>query len=83
MFSIRRANRDDAKQLAAIAEQTFRDTFAVVNTPEDMMLHCRTSYGEAIQAGEIADPSRVTLLCEHGERLVGFAQLRWGNAPDR
>ena len=23
----------------------------------------------------------VTLLCEHGERLVGFAQLRWGEAP--
>ena len=64
-----------------IAEATFRDTFAAINTPEDMDLHCRTSYSEAIQADEIADPDRVTLLCDYGGRLVGFAQLRWGKAP--
>ena len=79
--NIRRARRDDATQLSVIAEKTFRDTFAGVNSPEDMDLHCRTSYSEAIQAKEITDPSRVTLLCEDGGRLVGFAQLRWGKAP--
>lgn len=81
MSNIRRAALEDAAQLAAIAEATFRATFAAVNTPEDMDLHCRTSYGEAIQAEEIADTSRVTFLCEDGGRLVGFAQLRWGKAP--
>lgn len=79
--NIRRAQRRDATQLSAIAEETFRDTFAAVNTPEDMDLHCRTRYGEAIQAKEIANPNMITLLCEHGGRLVGFAQLRWGKAP--
>ncbi len=78
---IRRARRDDATQLSIIAEKTFRDTFAGANAPEDMDLHCRTSYSVAIQAREIADPERVTLLCEDGGRLVGFAQLRWGKAP--
>ena len=34
-----------------------------------------------IQAAEIADPNRVTLLCEVDGYLVGFAQLRWGQAP--
>lgn len=82
LSNIRTARRDDAKQLAAIAEATFRDTFAAVNTPEDMDLHCRRSYGESIQEGEITDPDRVTLLCERHGRLVGYAQLRWGNAPD-
>jgi ribosomal protein S18 acetylase RimI-like enzyme len=81
MAAVRRAHRYDAKQLAAIAEKTFRDAFAAVNTPEDIALHCRRSYSEAIQADEIANPNMVTLLCEHGGRLVGFAQLRWSKAP--
>ena len=77
-LTIRRARREDALQLAKLAEATFRHTFASVNTPEDLDLHCRTSYGESIQANEIADRNRMTLLSEHGERLVGFAQLRSG-----
>jgi ribosomal protein S18 acetylase RimI-like enzyme len=53
-----------------------------MNTAEDMRLHCQTSYSEAIQAGEISDSQRITLLSKDKERLVGFAQLRWGAAPD-
>jgi ribosomal protein S18 acetylase RimI-like enzyme len=80
--TIRRAYRRDAKELSALAEATFRDTFASTNTAEDVDLHCRTRYSESIQADEIASPDRVTLLCELEARLVGFAQLRWGEAPD-
>jgi ribosomal protein S18 acetylase RimI-like enzyme len=79
---IRKANRSDAKQLAQLAERTFRDTFAATNTAEDMDSHCRVNYGESAQAGEIENPGMVTVLCEEGERLIGFAQLRWGDAPD-
>ena len=82
MAPIRKAGLEDAKRLAELAEETFRDTFSTVNAPEDMELHCRTSYNQAIQAREIDDPHRVTLLCEQGGELVGFAQLRWGKAPD-
>jgi diamine N-acetyltransferase len=80
-LTLRRARREDAFQLAKIAEATFRHTFASLNTREDLDCHCRTSYGEAIQADEIADPNGMTLLSEHGEWLAGFAQLRWGKAP--
>jgi diamine N-acetyltransferase len=79
--SIRKAQRHDAAQLAALAEATFRESFAEANTVEDMSLHCRSRYSEALQAAEIADPNMLTLLCEHGARPVGFAQLRWGQAP--
>jgi ribosomal protein S18 acetylase RimI-like enzyme len=75
------AHLHDAKRLAAIAEETFRDTVAAASTPEDTALHCRTSYGEVIQAEEIANPNMVTLLCERGEILAGFAQLPWSKAP--
>jgi ribosomal protein S18 acetylase RimI-like enzyme len=52
-----------------------------MNTAEHMEIHCRSSYSEDIQAAEIANPGVVTLLSEHEGRLVGFAQLRWGEAP--
>lgn len=81
LLTIRRANRHDAKQLSLLAEETFRDTFGAVNTPEDMATHCRTSYSEAVQAEEIANANMVTLLGEIEGRQVGFAQLRWGRAP--
>ena len=74
------ATRADALSLAAIAERTFRDTFAGDNTAHDMDVHCRASYGEAIQADEIARPDLITLLCEEDAVLIGFAQLRWRHA---
>lgn len=78
---IRKARYSDAKQLSQLAETTFRATFSAMNTAEDLDLHCQSSYSEAIQASEISDPSQMTLLSEDAGRLIGFAQLRWGNAP--
>ncbi len=64
MPNLRTAQPRDAAALAALAEHTFRDTFAAMNTAEDMDRHCRQSYGEAIQAAEIADSGKLTLVCE-------------------
>lgn len=80
-ISVRRASRRDAKALAGLAEKTFRDAFAAMNTAGNMDAFCRSAYGEAIQAEEIARADMLTLLCELHGRLVGFAQLRWGAAP--
>ena len=76
MPQIRFATRADARPLAVIAEQTFRDTFAADNTAHDIDVHCRASYGEAIQAAEIASPDLITLVVEEADKLIGFAQLR-------
>lgn len=81
MRAIRKAGPHDAKRLAKIAEETFRDTFAAMNAAEDMELHCRASYSDAIQGGEIVNPDMLTLLCEQDGNPVGFAQLRWGKPP--
>lgn len=81
MPSIRKAHSRDAKKLSEVAEATFRATFDAMNAAEHMELHCRSSYGEKIQAAEISNPGMVTLLSEDEGRLVGYAQLRWGEAP--
>ena len=82
MQPIRYATPSDAHNLAALAEDTFRDTFGSANTVEDMDLHCQASYGEAMQLAEIADPQMATLVCEHDGNLIAFAQLHWSDAPD-
>ena len=82
MPTVRKAHISDAKMLSELAEATFRATFGAMNTTEHMELHCRCSYGEQIQTAEIADPGMVTLVSEDKGRLIAYAQLRWGKAPD-
>lgn len=81
MHPIRRAHPGDAMALAALAERTFRDTFAAHNAPDDMDAHCRTNYTPGIFAVEIAAPHIVTLVAEHAGGLTGYGQLRWTDAP--
>ena len=81
MTIIRLASMDDAAALAKLAERTFRDTFAGANRADDMELHCRNYYGEAIQAAEIQAPDRSTFVCELDRRLIAYGQLRWAKAP--
>lgn len=82
MTILRRATVADASNLARLQEQTFRATFAATNTEQDMTLHCQTHYSAALQEQEIVDPELLTLVCADHDRLVGFAQLKRGAAPD-
>jgi ribosomal protein S18 acetylase RimI-like enzyme len=77
---IRPAKSTDAASLAAIAERTFRETFAVDNSEENIDLHCARKFSVQIQGDEISDPQLITLLAEVAGELVGFAQLRLAHA---
>ena len=81
MRSIRPATISDAAALARFAERTFRETFAGDNSPADMAAHCAEHYRADIQAREIADPARLTLVSEEASALIGYTQMRWGPAP--
>lgn len=80
-YVVRSASRADAQALAKLAERTFRQTFGSSNRDEDMELHCRNHFGEAIQAAEIEAPDRTTIVSEADGGLVGFGQLRWCTPP--
>ena len=79
--AVRVAHAGDAGPLAALAERTFRATFAPHNRDENVALHCARTYGAAIQAAEIAEPGRTTVVADLAGTLVGYAQLRWGSPP--
>ena len=67
--------------MAVLAERTFRAAFASSNTRENIDAYCANAYSEAIQASAIANPQIETFVCDYNVELVGYAQLRWGDAP--
>ena len=80
-FKIRKAVVDDAADLAAFAARTFSDTFATLNTADDMAAHLASAYSGAQQRAEIESAQVHTLLGERDGRLAAYAQLRKGTAP--
>lgn len=80
IWNIRSAVQSDAAALSELAERTFRDAFAALNTPEDMDLHCSRSYSPAIQAAQIDNPAVHTLVAEQDGALIAYAQLRLDDA---
>lgn len=81
-MNIRRGVPADAPVLAALARDTFFDTFAATNAAADMALHLERAYGAPQQTAELADPAIITLLVEAAGRAVAYAQLRTGPVPD-
>jgi diamine N-acetyltransferase len=81
MWSIRKAEPNDASALAKLAEKTFRDTFGTDNSSADMDQHCRETYSTKIQTREILDPNIDTFVCEFELELIAYAQLGWLQAP--
>lgn len=79
---VRVASAADAVDLARLAEQTFRATFAATNTVDDMNHHCELNYGAEIQRREILNPDIVTLLVSDANVIIAYAQLCLDTTPD-
>jgi len=75
---LRSAHLDDAALLAALAEQTFRDSFADENAQEDMDAYVQSAFSPARIQIELANPANVFLLASAEDRLIGYAKLRVG-----
>ncbi|HYE95162.1 MAG TPA: GNAT family N-acetyltransferase, partial [Rubricoccaceae bacterium] len=77
---IRPATPADAETLAALAERTFRDTFAADNTADDMEAYVRDAFGLDRVRAELEDAANTFLLAfvNGGEQTVGYAKLRTG-----
>jgi ribosomal protein S18 acetylase RimI-like enzyme len=78
---IRRGQATDAAPLAAFAREIFDQTFGPHNDPEDMGTYMREAFGEAQQAGELADAGIVTLVAEVRGELAGYAQVSSRREP--
>ncbi len=77
---IRTATPDDAESLAALAERTFRDTFADDNSPDDIEAYVSDAFSLARVRAELADDANTFLLAfiDGEEEPDGYAKLRTG-----
>lgn len=87
MTTIRQASIEDAARLSRLAAITFRDTFEVGNTPEDMERYLTEAFTPHRQAAEISDPDSTILVAEHDDssdtaEFMGYAHLVSGSSPE-
>jgi len=80
-LKIRYATAADHILLAEVGAETFYDSFAADNTPEDMAAYLAGSFCPEKQASELADPASKFLIAELGDQTVGYARLKFGPAP--
>ena len=75
---LRPATRADAAQLTALAERTFRDTFAADNASADMDAYVRDALSLARVTAELEDPASTFVLAFVGDAAepAGYTKLR-------
>lgn len=81
-LQFRRATSADAVALAALAEQTFIETYSEQNEPEQIRVHCAQNFGLDQQTAEIANPDYAVILAYQDQDLIGFAQVVKKPAPE-
>lgn len=79
-ISIAKANLATATRLAALGRQTFTETFAADNSPEDLAEFLDQAYGPELQLSELQQARCTFLLAEMQGQLVGYAKL-WRDSP--
>ncbi|HLV35670.1 MAG TPA: GNAT family N-acetyltransferase [Spirillospora sp.] len=80
-INIRYGTQADAALLAELGAQTFRETFANNNTPENMAAYLAEAFGPDIQLAELVDPANRFLIAESAGVPIGYAKLRSGEVP--
>ena len=80
IIHIRHATPRDNKLLAVIGAETFSDSFAAENTPENMAAYLSASFSAEKQGKELADPRARFLIAEVSGEVVGYAHLRFSAA---
>ena len=79
-ISLAKANEATAAQLAELGRQTFHDTFAAQNKPEDMAAYLTETFGPELQLAELQNRENTFLLAHMQAELVGYAKLRDNSA---
>ncbi len=75
-IKIRQANETDAALIASLSRETFYDTFAAYNTPEDMELFMEQQFSTSTLMKEVIDPSNLFFLAFHEEEPAGYIKLK-------
>lgn len=74
-FQVRLAILEDAAELRYLSEKTFRDTYSVFNTPENMEQHVAESFKLEKIEKDLQSPDNQHIVIELENKIIGFAKL--------
>jgi len=81
MIRIVVAGREQAGLIADVSRETFYDSFASQNTPENMDKFMTTQFSREMLMKEVGDPRHVFLIAYNGKLVSGYAKLQQSENP--
>lgn len=75
MLVIKEATQEDGQLIARLSRQTFAETFAADNTPEDMQLFFELQFSEASLIKEVGLPQHRFFVAYKNEEAAGYLKL--------
>lgn len=81
MVTIRIADKRDAELIAALSQQTFIETFAPMNSKENMEKFLQESFSNEILKKEVGISGNIFLLAYEDDKPLGYVRLREDNNP--
>jgi ribosomal protein S18 acetylase RimI-like enzyme len=80
MVSIRKISIEDLDELQRVSRQTFHDTFAAVNSAENMAKYLEEELSTEKLSKELANPDSAFYFAEDDGQVVGYLKLNFGQA---
>ena len=81
-IEFRRAEPADSAALCELAIRTYYETFAAVNTPQNMQAYLSTAFTPTQFEADLSDFRVVIYVAETGGKLIGYAKLIAGRVPE-
>lgn len=75
---IRKASLSDLEAIKTIARQTFTETFAEVNTPENIFNYLEENFNTAQLSIEVSNPESSFYLAFLDEKAIGYLKINFG-----
>lgn len=73
-------NHTDIKALQEIGRQTFAETFAESNSPENMIKYLEEAYADEKLNEELNNPNSVFYFAKAGNQVIGYLKLNFGSS---
>lgn len=74
-ITLKKCGSEDSKELQAIGIETFTDTFAAHNTPEDLQAYLEKAYDPEKLESELAAEGSVFWFLYDGQELAGYMKI--------
>lgn len=79
-FEIRLADVSDWEILQQLGRQTFAETYADHNTPENLAKYLKEGFSEAKIKAELSNPSSMFYYILYGEKAIAYLKINFAEA---